>query len=213
MFSKSEVAFLLSCEKLFEEEKEVYFWTFTFVKVMPDWWISRTFGEFMRALRDIYKDGIRGVKVIELHQTHGVHYHALLNKRIYAGMVRRVGRRYGSGRVHVKRANKGAVGYMVKYLSKQFRKENKFFSGAARWGTIGTFRGVKVGDIELENNYTRAVHLIRMATGSKPSWDVLVAFKGCPTWDQRLLGRCIRAYQDGLGVGAFAAKSSDVEPL
>ena len=46
-------------------------------------------------------------------------------RRVWVGEVRRVGRRYGIGRIHVERVKGGGedalVAYLGKYLRKQFR--------------------------------------------------------------------------------------------
>lgn len=107
----------------------------------------------LRRLSDAYGGGLRGVRVIECHKEHGVHYHALVNQRIPVWLVRRWAKRCGIGRVQVKKANSGSIDYLAKYLSKQWQQENGSFKGQTRWGTIGGFRGVKVRDVEVCSRY------------------------------------------------------------
>lgn len=167
MRSKSEVAFRWSCERLFETEERVYFWTFTFTRVMPDWCYSGVWFRFIKEVCDLYGGLLRGVKVVELHQTRGIHYHALLNRRVWVGEVRRIGKRYGIGRVHVVAADPGAVDYLAKYLSKGHRDENKLHAKCARWGTVGRFKGVRVKDIEVKSSFHDAIKEVQCAFGQR----------------------------------------------
>jgi hypothetical protein len=187
MKTKSAVAFILSAEKLFEVEDKLYFWTFTFVDVLNDWDYSRTWGAFIKALCNLYGGTLRGLKVVEFHKRHGAHYHALVNKRIYAGRVRRLASRYGIGRVHVKMADGGATEYLSKYLGKDFKRRNQAFARMCRWGTIGAFSGTRIRDLEVISNFNRAVGTCRTAVGvvrwGSISQDVIAGLKGVPCYD------------------------------
>lgn len=167
MWSRSEAAFRFSAAKLFEVYGEIYFWTFTFRDVMPDWWYANTWSRFVRQLCDLYGGTLHGLKVIELHQSHGIHYHALLNKRVWVGEVRRIAKRYGIGHVDVERADRGSIAYLAKYVSKQFKGERKFFSGCSRWGTVGGFRGVKCKSVVIDSVYHRAIAICQRKLGVK----------------------------------------------
>ncbi|SDU18212.1 hypothetical protein SAMN05444156_2455 [Verrucomicrobium sp. GAS474] len=151
--NKSLVAFQLTCDKLFARYEVLYFWTFTFKEAMPDWYYSRTWNRFWVDFTGHFPDLIRGVKVAEHHKTHGLHYHAILNQRLPVGLVRRIGSKYGIGRVHVMKCDKGAVGYLEKYLGKQHWKD--FHAGCRRWSPVGTWDHTKVSDIVVESDFTR----------------------------------------------------------
>jgi hypothetical protein len=172
--TKTEFAFRLSCQKFLEDFPPGYFWMFSFTKAMPDWYYAGAWGKFTKELGDLYGGTLRGVRVMELHEQHGVHYHALLNYRIWVGEVRRIGERYGIGRVHVQKVydDAGAIEYLAKYVSKQFGAE-KLHSRCARWGTVGGFRGVPVKDIVIESNFTRALQELQRQTGIK-KWSLPV---------------------------------------
>jgi len=165
--TKTEFAFRTSCEILFEQEPEVYFWTFTFIRPMPDWWYANTWQAFIRDLQRLYGGELRGIKVTELHQTHGIHFHALLNHRVWVGEVRRLCKRYGLGRVHVEKCDRNAIDYLAKYLSKQHTKGQKLFCGIRRWHTIGAFRGCKVRNVEIRSEFTRRLKVAREALGMR----------------------------------------------
>lgn len=156
--TKSEVAFRMSADKLFRENKAIYFWTFTFVEVWEDWVYSRQWARFWRDFCNHSNFFISGLKVTELHENHGIHYHCLLNKRLPVGEIRRLGRRYGVGRVHVKKADVGAVGYLTKYLSKE---KSDFSKGIQKWGSVGGFKGVKVSDIVIESDFVQKLQQVK----------------------------------------------------
>lgn len=146
--SKSSAAFYMTCERLFQTQEYVYFWTFTFKNVYADWIYSNAWAGFIRELSNWYGQGLFGVRVIEPHKSHGLHYHALLNQRIPIGLVRRIGKKYGIGHVWVKRADPGSIGYLAKYLQKA--KDNPLHPGMQRWHTVGGFVGVRKNDLVLE---------------------------------------------------------------
>lgn len=150
IYSRTQAAWYLSCEKLFQEWAPIYFWTFTFAKVLPDWWYPYRWHGFIRDLQKLYGGHLMGLRVIELHSEHGLHYHALLNKRIWVGFVRRIGKRYGIGRVqvHKQAATPGAAFYLGQYLDKRkFPSQSRL----ARWHSVGGFPSVKVKNIEIQS--------------------------------------------------------------
>ena len=165
--TKSEAAFRLSAEKFFAQTRRVYFWTFTARRVFADWHYAQVWARFVRELEDVYGGTVQGVKIVELHKSHGIHWHALLNRRIDVDGVRRIGARYGIGRVHVKLANRGSINYLAKYVSKEFKRGQKLHAHCARWGTVGGFRGVRVQDIEIDSVFHRAVRFCQRELGQR----------------------------------------------
>lgn len=166
MITKTEFAFRASAEKLFDDYPEVYFWSFTMKKVMSDWCYSGVWKRFMHDVGQIYGGCLRGLRVVELHKSHGLHWHCLLNKRVWIGEVLRIGKRYGVGRMHVKRCNRGVIDYLIKYVSKDFGGP-KINAGIRRWGTIGGFVGVRVASVEVESPFHKRLDLYRFYTGEK----------------------------------------------
>ena len=118
MLTKSKAAFQLSAESLWQKGFRVYFWTFTFSVVHSDWECTERFRAFLNHLRVVLDGDWGGVRVAELHKTHGVHYHALINRRLAVDIVRRVGRCHGIGRIFVCVADGKSCAYLSKYLSK-----------------------------------------------------------------------------------------------
>jgi len=149
LYSKSQAAFTLSAKKLFEEHERVYFWTFTFRKVNHDWVCMNMWSQMLFELVRVHHGYMPGLRVAELHKSHGIHFHALIALRVSVHVVRRVAKKYGFGRVHVKRATEGAIHYLVPYLS----KERELMKGQRSWAAIGGFRPVRVRDIEVDSTF------------------------------------------------------------
>jgi len=152
LYSKSQAAFALSAERLFEHHTHVYFWTFTFKKVQHDWRAMYRWNEFskmMQALCPMW----HGLRVTELHEMHGIHFHALLVPRMCVHLVRKISGKCEFGRIHVKRADRGAINYLIKYVTP--RNKDSLTAGMRRWGTVGGFKHVPVRNIEVESQFHR----------------------------------------------------------
>jgi len=181
--TKTEAAFIFSVQRLFAQYSKIYFWTFTLTKVYPDWYYSQCWAHLVRDLHHLYSGNIGGVRVIELHKNHGIHWHCLLNQRVWVGEVRRIGERYGFGRVHVKVADENVASYLLPYIKKDIRQGNEFFGGCARWGTVGTFKGLRVRDVEVESRYHSAIKRCQEATGVRRfPWLFVSALKHSLAW-------------------------------
>lgn len=149
MLTKTQFAFRCNVELLFERSARVYMWTFTFVEVIPSWWALSAWDKLKTALR-LYYGRIQGIRVTELHKEHGVHFHVLINKRMSVQAVRRIGARYGFGRIHVTRADVGAGKYLAKYLT----KEEALPTAGRKWATFG-MDGTRVRDIQVDSEVSR----------------------------------------------------------
>lgn len=146
---------MLSCERLFSLKKPVYFWTFTFVDVYHEWEYGPLWNRFIQALDRAFgnRSGsgfVRGIRVIEPHVSHGLHYHALINRRLSIHIVNRVAARFGMGRISVVRCDKKAGQYLCKYLGKSV----EFATRIRSWGAIGGFRCCKCKDVEVASPFT-----------------------------------------------------------
>lgn len=158
MLSKSKTAFLLTTRRMFDEPGErVYFWTFTFRTVHSDWDASHCFSEFLNHLKKVLDGDWGGVKVAELHKDHGVHFHALINRRLAIDIVRRVAELHGFGRIQVEKADKKACNYLAKYLTKN--QHNKMFARTGRslrkWDAFGPIKkqATRLKDLTNESTY------------------------------------------------------------
>ncbi len=175
--TKTQFAFTCTAGSLFAESDDVYFWTFTLTKGMPDWWYGRTWLHFLRAVEHHIDGNVSGVRVIEPHKVHGLHYHALVNRRLSVHFLRRIGKRYGFGRIHVKHADSGAIAYLAKYLTKQFTKEHRLHTGVRRWSSFGATSKSRVCDIEVDSPMARRARSFREAYGRPMKFREFCALK------------------------------------
>ena len=164
LLNKACAAFTFSCEKLFSEHEKVYFWTFTFKDVPPDDFMAMESWHTLAARLGRCFPDMQGLRVCELHKSHGIHFHCLVNIRIPVDRMKKIcfgnGRLFGKnhyldfGRLTVKKANIGAAGYLAKYMTKEYCTENNFWH-RRRWGTMGGFEHVPVKNIEFDSEATR----------------------------------------------------------
>lgn len=121
---------------------------------MPDFRYQYSWKNFIRNLQDFFGNTVVGLRVWEVHPSefsHGLHCHALLNRRLNIHIVKRLAKKHGLGRCHVKKADEGAMFYLAKYLT----KENQLSKGMRQWGTIGGMPSIKVNNIVVESDMTK----------------------------------------------------------
>jgi hypothetical protein len=147
---------------------KLYFWTFTYRDVHSLKIAMRLWNEFLTILKR--KLGFRGVRVLELHDEHGVHFHVITNKRYKIRPILAIGERYGFGRTHVEwiRDVAGGIAYLCKYLSKP---RSACLKGVRLWAAFGEVARTRVCDIVVDSPFVR---ILREAMGS-PSPDELRA--------------------------------------
>lgn len=163
--NRSCSAFRFSAEKLYEETGELYFWTFTFREVPEsDEWALGAWKKFCeRGKRDWSK--IHGLRVIELHKLHGMHFHVLLNKRFPIERVFNLAWPLGFGRIEVHRVEeweggfKGLIDYLSAYLTKSYASTH-WIGRRRRWGTLGGFQGTRCKDLEYDTPFHRNKRLL-----------------------------------------------------
>src|SRR5438093_6849177 len=86
---KSRSAFEFTVRKMLRKSPKVYFWTFTFREVHSLKTAMRLWNQFLTLLKrrlqflTLLKRRLqfRGVRVLELHEEHGCHFHVLTNRR------------------------------------------------------------------------------------------------------------------------------------
>ncbi|PAW77995.1 MAG: hypothetical protein B9S32_08845 [Verrucomicrobia bacterium Tous-C9LFEB] len=171
--NKSKAAFLMTVDKLVDTFPNLYFWTFTFIKVVPDWQACELWSWFIRDVQRKYNGTVFGVKVTELHANHGLHFHCIVNRRLNVNVLRSIGVRHGFGRMQVAVVkDRQQLYYLSKYLGKS---KGRWFAGAQRWHTIGGFKGVKVRDIEKVD--TISEWMARIFKGHKISFADYMRFR------------------------------------
>lgn len=154
--TKSKAAFLMSADRMFEIFPKVYFWTFTWPTPMPDWRYGQSWNSFVKKMQWFFGNTVAGLRVWEIHPafySHGLHCHALINRRLNIHLVRRLAKRAGMGHCWVVRANPDTKFYLAKYMT----KENGLTEGMRQWGTIGGFKQVKKNSIVVESDLTHNI--------------------------------------------------------
>jgi len=164
ILSRTGSAFQFTSENLFASFPKIYFWTFTFVRVpISDEYAMEDYDLLIQRLVHHFP-GIYGIRVAELHRSHGIHFHCFLNERVPIERIKRISRgngkingrnrNLGFGRMSVTVCNKDTIEYLSMYLTKQYRDKYSF-SGRRRWGCIGGWKPVRCRDIVYESDYSR----------------------------------------------------------
>jgi hypothetical protein len=163
---KSRTAFERTVRKMEQAGAKLFFWTFTYREVHSLSVAMRLWNEFLTILKR--NMGFRGVRVLELHDEHGVHFHVITNKRYKIRAILAIGERYGFGRTHVQwvRDIAGGIAYLCKYLSKP---RSACLKGVRLWAAFGKIERTRVSDIIVDSPFVR---ILREAMGS-PSPDEL----------------------------------------
>jgi hypothetical protein len=163
---KSRTAFERTVRKMERSGGKLFFWTFTYRDVHSLKSAMRLWNEFLTTLKR--KMGFRGVRVLELHDKHGVHFHVITNKRYRIRRILALGERYGFGRTHVEwvRDVAGGIAYLCKYLSKS---RPACLKGVRLWAAFGDIERTRVCDIVCDSPFIR---VLREVMGS-PSPDEL----------------------------------------
>jgi hypothetical protein len=148
LMSKAEFAFQETAKIMFERGP-VYFWTFTFADVKDDWKYGYHWDRFNTHLRNFYWGNVGGVRVVEPHEEHGLHFHVLVNRRMNIHWIKRIAGRAGMGHVWVKKCDRGTIPYMAMYLKKTWNEDNPLHDGVRRWSPFGNIRSVKMRNVQM----------------------------------------------------------------
>jgi hypothetical protein len=159
LLSRTAAAFTFTAERLAKESPALFFWTFTFKNVpatdehaMEDW------AALMRRVEHHFPE-CQGVRVCELHRSHGIHFHCIVNVRLPirklqelmrgSGLLTGRNRYLDFGRMSVTKCDANTIDYLAKYLTKQYRRAHDF-ARRRRWGCIGGFKPTRCRDIEYD---------------------------------------------------------------
>jgi hypothetical protein len=147
---------------MLRQRSKLYFWTFTFREVHSLKKAMGRWNQFLTLLKR--KLGFRGVRVLELHEEHGCHFHVITNHRFPIRKILVLSERYGFGRLDVRRVTDAApaVSYLCKYLSKT---RVRCLKRARLWSAFGKIERTRVRDVLVD---TQKVRLLRRIMG-KPS--------------------------------------------
>jgi hypothetical protein len=148
--SKSKQAFLFSAERL--GEQGLYMWTLTFRELLAIKDTRKRWNYLLTLMKRRWPN-LCGLRVFEMHKEHGLHVHLITNRRIDVNEVRRLAKKAGWGRVHVKRVPPDRAAYLAKYLGKA-RPEAMY--GWRLWGAFGKWDWSRVADVAMESGLTKA---------------------------------------------------------
>ncbi|MDX2080460.1 MAG: hypothetical protein SFU53_06715 [Terrimicrobiaceae bacterium] len=143
--NKSQAAFQFSAERL--AENGLYLWTFTFREVLDIKDTRKRWNHLLTLMKREWPE-LCGLRVFEMHKTHGLHVHLLTNRYIRVERARELAIKAGWGRVHVCNAKPGAAAYLAKYLSKEREPCLKRWR---LWSAFGAWSNAKVKDVELQS--------------------------------------------------------------
>jgi hypothetical protein len=139
-------------DSLFERSSHVYMWTFTFPETLHAWLAAHSWLTLWQKLNNYY-GRCSGVRVMEFHRDHGIHFHVLIDRRVSIDVVRRMCRQCGFGRVHVCEIRREDRYYVAKYVN----KDRDMPQGLRRWASFGTKHKTRCRDLEMRSSVADAM--------------------------------------------------------
>jgi hypothetical protein len=173
---KSRAAFEFTVRKMLRQNPKLYFWTFTFREVHSLKRAMEIWNQFLTVLKR--KFGFRGVRLLELHEEHGCHFHVITNRRFPIRQILLMCQRHGFGRIDVRRVTDvaRAIGYLCKYLAK---RRERCLKRARLWSAFGKIERTRVRDVLVD---TPEVRLLRRIMGKRSVEDELNGIERVDTW-------------------------------
>ncbi len=178
---KSRAAFEFTVRKMLRQNANLYFWTFTFREVHSLKTAMALWNQFLTLLRR--KLQFRGVRVLELHDDHGCHFHVITNQRFPIRKIMAFSHRYGFGRMDVREVPdvEKAIAYLCKYLSKA---RPGCLKRARLWSAFGDVERTRVKDILTDTTFVR---ILRRVMGKATVEDELNGIENIPAVLSRFL--------------------------
>jgi hypothetical protein len=151
---KTQIAFQMSTERLAERGR-LYFWTFTFKEKLDIVETRKRWNHLLTLMKRRWPN-LCGLRVYELHKSHGLHVHLLTDRFIDVNTARTLASRAGWGRIHVQRIPATKAGYLGKYLSKE---RPECFKRWRLWAAFGKdWTATKVGNLEKRSAFSTVYH-------------------------------------------------------
>ena len=171
---KSRSAFEFTVRKMLRQNAKLYFWTFTFREVHSLKTAMGLWNQFLTLLKR--KLNFRGVRVLELHDEHGCHFHVITNQRFPIRKILAFSERYGFGRLHVQPVSDTtkAIKYLCKYLSKP---RPGCLKRARLWSAFGKIERTRVKDVLSD---TPLIRILRRVMGKPTVEDELSGIDAGP---------------------------------
>jgi hypothetical protein len=160
---------------MLRQNRKLYFWTFTLREVHSLTEAMRSWNQFLTLLKR--KLQFRGVRVLELHEEHGCHFHVITNQRFPIRKILLMCERHGFGRIDVRRVTDAAqaISYLCKYLSK---RRERCLKRARLWSAFGNIERTRVRDVLVD---TPKVRLLRRIMGKASVEDELNGIRSLRT--------------------------------
>lgn len=158
---KTQVAFEFSVERLAERGR-LYFWTFTFKEKLDIKDTRKRWNHLLTLMKQTWPQ-MCGLRVFELHKSHGLHVHLLTDRFIDVNRARELAKRAGWGRIHLKRIPATKATYLGKYLSKE---RPPCFKRWRLWAAFGKeWSPTKVADLEKRSAFGTAYRYFAITHG------------------------------------------------
>ncbi len=147
--TKSKAAYLFATQTLAKES--LFMWTFTFKDVL-DIKDTRKKWNYLLTLLKRKWPNLCGLRVFELHKTHGLHVHLVTNRWLDVNEARNLAAKAGWGRIHVVRIAADRAAYLGKYLTKD---RPECFRHWRLWAGFGGWEWTKVKDVVFESLFSQ----------------------------------------------------------
>ena len=159
--TKSKAAYLFSSGRL--GQQTLFMWTFTFKEVLDVKATRAKWNHLLTLIRRTWPD-LAGLRVFEMHKSHGLHVHLVTNRFIDVNIALVLAKKAGWGRIHVQRIPVERAGYLAKYLSKQ---RPECLKGWRLWAGFGAWEWTKVRDVIFDSTFCRIYRACRDWLGWK----------------------------------------------
>ncbi len=196
--TKSKSAFLLSVQQLSKchclNPGELYLWTFTLPTVISIKEAKARWNHLLTLLHQRFPRQC-GLRVFELHDTHGLHVHLLCCHWMDVRDVHAIAAHAGWGRINAKKIKVEAAG---PYLSKSFHRREQCLKGWRLWEGIGDWTWSKVKNIVVDSAFTRIYQACKRRLGWESNHDFLHRMRVVNCMLRRTI---IEGWTDGFGPG------------
>ena len=188
--SKSKTAFLFASRTLSTDK--LFMWTFTFRETLDIKNTRKRWNHLLTLMRRRWPS-LCGLRVFELHDSHGLHVHLITNRWIDVYEARRMAKQAGWGRIHVMKMPPEKAPYLAKYLSKE---RPKCFKRWRLWAGFGDWEWNKVKDLVFDCRFTRIYRACKEWLG----WKGNRGFFDRMAFVARMeYNTVVHGWQDGLG--------------
>ena len=189
---KTKAAYLFATKTLGREA--LYMWTLTFKEVL-DIKDTRARWNYLLTLIKRRWPNLCGLRVFELHKTHGLHVHLVTNRFIDVNIMRALAIKAGWGRIHVQRIPAERADYLAKYLSKE---RPECLKGWRLWAGFGKWEWTKVKDVVFDSPFSRIYRACAEWLHWKGNKDIFARMRWVAFME---LQSIINGWEFGLGPG------------